>query len=333
MEDTSHLEYIDVRSMQLQDWLALVNDPPPGKCFIRAAFPTDEHREEYIATIGQRSEEEVCHLLYIFLIKSGSLGLHDEFALGDLIGAQEQDPERFQRMIRRQYFQRLVRYAAGESDIQPWEGNTWILDLLPHSPKSALEALNAYTLAHIQLLPDTRLNGLWDASEVIRAKFIGMPGSQAETTQFFQDLPSRHLECLIERLYAKMGYETILTPPQKDGGRDIIAQRQKPGELEHLLIECKRYSEPVGVKIIRALYGVVSDEKVNKGVLVTTSRFTEDAMRFAVRNPRLELIAGGQLVLLLNEHLGPKWSLHIERLVTESERKYREPRANAVSEG
>ena len=57
-----------------------------------------------------------------------------------------------------------------------------------------------------------------------------------------------------------------------------------------------------------------------KGVLVTTSRFSAEARKFAQRNP-LELIDGQTLVLLLNEHLGPRWAQRIDRLVAESETK------------
>ncbi len=62
----------------------------------------------------------------------------------------------------------------------------------------------------------------------------------------------------------------------------------------------------------------MSDEKVNKGVLVTTGSFTKGAKEFTERN-NIELIDGDALVLLLNEHLGSNWLLHLERLINESE--------------
>jgi restriction system protein len=117
-----------------------------------------------------------------------------------------------------------------------------------------------------------------------------------------------------------MGYETQLTPPQNDGGRDILACKRGPGKLEHLRVECKQHNKPVGVKTIRAVLGVVSDEKVNKGVLVATTRFTKGTKDFAGKNPRLELIPVNDLIPLLNEHLGASWPRKIERLVVESQR-------------
>lgn len=74
-----------------------------------------------------------------------------------------------------------------------------------------------------------------------------------------------------------MRYET-LTPARKDGGRDVIATKRKPGSLEHTRIECKLYNEePIGLRVVQRLLGVVSGEKVNKGVVVTTSVFTKPA--------------------------------------------------------
>lgn len=117
-----------------------------------------------------------------------------------------------------------------------------------------------------------------------------------------------------------MGYTTSLTPLQKDGGRDILAQHDAPSRREQLRIECKRYGRPVPVASLRSLLGVVSSEKANKGVLVTTGRFTRAAINFVKENPRLEMIDGSILVSLMNEHLGPTWPTRIDRILMECER-------------
>ena len=73
-----------------------------------------------------------------------------------------------------------------------------------------------------------------------------------------------------------------LTPETRDGGKDIFAVN-KTSLGDHLFfVECKRYSpeKPVDISLVRALYGVVEAEKANAGVLVTTSYFTKDAIKF-----------------------------------------------------
>jgi restriction system protein len=105
-------------------------------------------------------------------------------------------------------------------------------------------------------------------------------------------LSPRQFEELVAELLHKQGYEIALTPPSHDGGFDMYAAR-KDGLGEFLyLVECKRYApqRPVGVEIVRSLYGVVQKEEASAGILVTTSRFTRGATEFqtAIRH-RLSL--------------------------------------------
>jgi restriction endonuclease Mrr len=48
------------------------------------------------------------------------------------------------------------------------------------------------------------------------------------------------------------------------------------------LVEAKKYrpDRPVGIEIVRQLYGTFCDEQANSAMLVTTSRFTRDAHEF-----------------------------------------------------
>lgn len=312
--------YIECQEISLSEWLQLLHKPPHNAEFVNYQFPTDQHRNEYIQSIHERTEAEVLELLKRFLIPSSSLGT-DIAILQDYIQAAKSDPERHERMSQREFIKRLIRGVAGKNAPPPWEGITWVLDLLPHFPKLALEGLNAYFMAHAQWLPDGRFMGLGDAAELIRAKFIGIPERAKDKLDILFTLDPRQFECLIERLYDALDYDTMLTPPRSDGGRDIVAQQSATGRKERLLVECKKHVKPVGVDYARRLLGVVSSDKATKGVLVSTAEFTRGAREFARENPRLELVPGTELVILLNEHLGPKWPSHIERLIAESLRE------------
>jgi restriction system protein len=318
--------WIEAKNLSLEAWLALVYDPPKDKLFLQRAFPSDKHRDEYMASVQSRSHDEVLKLLYAFLVRSTSLKVIDELNFESLIYAYNANHERFEKMISHTYYWRLINYFRVSKQIYPWEGNTWVLDLLPHSPRIALEGLNAYIVAHFPILPDTVLHGLWDAEEIIRAKYIGLPKTQSDKVAMLLDLSSRNFENLTERLYSRMAYETRLTPPTRDGGRDIIAKINIGAKQEFLLIECKRYADPIDVGKVRELYGVVSSEKANRGVLVTSSRFTLDAQKFADDN-YIQLIDGDKFILLLNEHLGTNWFQKLDRIITESEKHYQETRS------
>ena len=94
-------------------------------------------------------------------------------------------------------------------------------------------------------------------------------------------------EDLVAYLLKLKGYDIHQTPRSKDGGFDIIAKFKTPlGDNCACFVECKKYSiaNPVGVGLIRSLYGVVESADVNLGMLVTTSRFTKGAREFEKRH-------------------------------------------------
>ncbi len=100
-----------------------------------------------------------------------------------------------------------------------------------------------------------------------------------------QDLRSMHpqnFEELVAELLIREGMRVEVTQPSKDGGRDILAWTETAAGPHLYLVECKRYGyqNPVGVSLVRALYGVVTSENATGGLIVTTSRFTRGAREF-----------------------------------------------------
>ena len=84
-------------------------------------------------------------------------------------------------------------------------------------------------------------------------------------------LTPRQFEQVVAELLEKQGYDVELTPPSKDGGKDIyVAKKTSLGRFLYL-VECKKYGRgrPVGVELIRQLYGVVEQERVNAGIGAT----------------------------------------------------------------
>ena len=109
-------------------------------------------------------------------------------------------------------------------------------------------------------------------------------------------------EDLIEQLLIKMGFITQERKKSADGGIDIQAINEQPIFKGKYIIQCKRYSKPVGASVVRDLYGVVTSERANKGILITNSSFTEATRKFAKGKP-IELIDGEELSSLLDTHL------------------------------
>lgn len=99
-------------------------------------------------------------------------------------------------------------------------------------------------------------------------------------------LAPRRFEELVAHLLEDMGWEVSLTKQTRDGGRDILAFLDAEVGRLLCLVEAKRYSpeRPVGVELVRNLYGALSDEQASLALLVTTSYFSPDAREFQRRH-------------------------------------------------
>lgn len=118
-------------------------------------------------------------------------------------------------------------------------------------------------------------------------------------------LSGHDFEDLIEELIKKLGFITEERKRSADGGIDIRAISEKPIFKGLYIIQCKRHSKTIGEAIIRDLFGVVSSERANKGILITSSRFTKSAKDFA-RNKPIELIDGDKFLELLGKNISNK---------------------------
>jgi superfamily II DNA or RNA helicase len=98
----------------------------------------------------------------------------------------------------------------------------------------------------------------------------------------------------------RRGWNVTLTPPTRDGGVDLVAEKEVDvGGSLTLYIQCKNHSAPVGVDVVRQLNGVLPTQRRGvRGVLVCPSGFTLDAQAFA-RERGLELWAKEQLLRLV----------------------------------
>jgi restriction system protein len=117
------------------------------------------------------------------------------------------------------------------------------------------------------------------------------------------ELTPGEFENLITNLFEKMGLETRLTQASRDGGVDCVAYDPRPIFGGKVVIQAKRYKHTVGVSAVRDLFGTMQNEGASKGILVTTSGYGKASFEFADGKP-LELLAGSNLLYLLEEHAG-----------------------------
>lgn len=147
-----------------------------------------------------------------------------------------------------------------------------------------------YDLNHGLLRPERRL--IAD----VRPRIVLANQSLAERLQHAPqsvfDLSPRQFEELVAELLQGLGCEVHITPATRDGGKDILAYMPTPLGRVLCLVEAKRYRQdrPVGVGLVRQLYGTLVDAGASNAMLVTTSSYSKDARAFRQKHEyRLDL--------------------------------------------
>lgn len=121
---------------------------------------------------------------------------------------------------------------------------------------------------------------------------------------YIYNLKPWEFEEFVADVFRNMGFIADVTQRTRDGGKDIVATFEKGGVLYTTYFECKKYAPDrlVGVGIVREFFAVMEKERVDKGVIVTTSHFTRDAIAEAKQlNERVKLIDIDELYELIRE--------------------------------
>lgn len=116
-------------------------------------------------------------------------------------------------------------------------------------------------------------------------------------------------ERVVVELLVKMGYGGSRSDAGKaigksgDGGIDGIIKEDKLG-LDVVYIQAKRWdNNPVGRPDVMQFAGALQAQRANKGIFITTSRFTDDAQKYVSQiGSKIVLIDGEQLTSLMIEN-------------------------------
>jgi restriction system protein len=113
-------------------------------------------------------------------------------------------------------------------------------------------------------------------------------------------------ERLVLDLLHTMGYGTSRSELQHvggsgDGGIDGIISLDRLG-LEKVYIQAKRWGRTVGRPEVQGFYGALAGRRANKGVFITTSNFTREAIDFANQVEKIVLVDGDRLTALMIDH-------------------------------
>jgi restriction system protein len=197
-------------------------------------------------------------------------------------------------------------------------------DLLKKQPKTInVKLLKQYP----EFLEFQQLKGTRSGDKVTESKgssdiSIATPSEALETAyenlrdELAEELLARlkkisppFFERVVVDLLVKMGYGGSRADAGKaigrsgDGGIDGIIKEDKLG-LDVLYIQAKRWdNNPVGRPDVMQFAGALQAQRANKGIFITTSRFTDDARSYVSQiGSKIVLIDGEQITNLMIEH-------------------------------
>lgn len=187
-------------------------------------------------------------------------------------------------------------YPVKLFEISGYAGKKPLFPLLSQQEKPNKDPKAPKNVERAELLPEERL-GIALAEHIESVKQQVFDSVVHNTPAFF--------EHLVMDLLLAMGYGTdktsgVVTGRSHDGGIDGIISEDKLG-LDLIYIQAKRYdpANRVGRKELQAFIGAM--EHVRKGVFITTSSFTKEAISFIEKQQQksIKLIDGTLLADLL----------------------------------
>lgn len=197
---------------------------------------------------------------------------------------------------------------------------------LEDNPSNILNYLKQYP-EYLEFMGITKKNNFEKQVETIessetpdemlsRAQKTYNDNLQSELLSKLKQVDPIRFEQIVLQLMEKMNYGIgSMTPKSHDGGIDGIIDEDELG-LEKIYLQAKRYSDNrVNEKEMVYFIGALTRAKVQKGVFITTSEFSDKAIKAAREsgNLRIKLVNGEELTKLMIKHnLGVQIKTKIE---------------------
>jgi restriction system protein len=162
---------------------------------------------------------------------------------------------------------------------------------------------------------------LFGAAAMLARPFASAAGAAAVglswTPQLLKQLEWRRFEELCAAYFETLGFRTSVAQSGTHGGVDIhlIAEGS---DTTSIVVQCKAWDAyRVGIKAARELRGAMASASVGEGVLVTSGRFTQEAVDFA-RKENIQLVDGADLLAKISALL-PEKALALLKLATQGD--------------
>lgn len=128
----------------------------------------------------------------------------------------------------------------------------------------------------------------------------------ADLLETLSKVSPTYFETIVLDLLHKMGYGANRDDLQRvggsgDSGIDGVISLDKLG-LEKVYVQAKRWQSKVGRPEIQGFYGALAGQRATKGVFITTSSYSAQAIDFAKSVERIVLVDGIKLAELMIDH-------------------------------
>ncbi|MEP7282374.1 MAG: restriction endonuclease [Rubrivivax sp.] len=130
--------------------------------------------------------------------------------------------------------------------------------------------------------------------------------ASSELLELLGTVSPSFFETIVLDLLHRMGYGAKRADLQRVGGSgdegiDGIISLDRLG-LEKVYVQAKRWQSSVGRPELQAFYGALAGQKAKKGVFITTSIYTTQALQFAKSVEGIVLVDGSRLTELMIDH-------------------------------
>jgi restriction system protein len=151
------------------------------------------------------------------------------------------------------------------------------------------------------------------AQAVLRSKL----DTRKWSAELLKQLEWRRFEELCAAYYEALGFATRITGAGTGGGVNIVLQ-EKGSERVSAIARCKAWDAyRVGVKSVLELRGAMAAAKIGKGVLLTSGRFTQEAVNLASQEG-IQMIDGAALLARMAA-LPPEQALALLKFATQGD--------------
>lgn len=190
----------------------------------------------------------------------------------------------------------------------------------PFSSQTSTELAMGYIGVRLKPKPENGHNAESEAKEIpVISSTVASPDdrlgealreirqtAESELLELLGNVSPSFFETIVLDLLHAMGYGTSRSDLQRvggvgDGGIDGVISLDRLG-LEKVYVQAKRWQSSVGRPDLQAFYGALAGHKARKGVFITTSTYTAQAVEFARSVEGIVLVDGYRLSGLMIDH-------------------------------